>query len=69
MEDLKPKNSKAKLVMFGDYDTDGSKTYVEDPYYVSLRFDNHHFDLPVLCSSRPVKNVIFSNKIKFQQRS
>lgn len=36
LEDLKPKNSKAKLVMFGDYDTDGSKTYVEDPYYVSL---------------------------------
>lgn len=33
LEDLKPKNSKAKLVMFGDYDTDGSKTYVEDPYY------------------------------------
>lgn len=55
--------------MFGDYDTDGSKTYVEDPYYVSLHFDNHHFDLPVLCSSRPVKNVIFSNKIKFQRRS
>lgn len=38
LEDLKPKNSKAKLVMFGDYDTDGSKTYVEDPYYVSLPF-------------------------------
>lgn len=38
LEDLKPKNSKAKLVMFGDYDTDGSKTYVEDPYYASLQF-------------------------------
>ena len=35
LEDLRPKNFKAKLVMFGDYDTDGSKTYVEDPYYVN----------------------------------
>ncbi|XP_062575434.1 low molecular weight phosphotyrosine protein phosphatase-like [Saccostrea cucullata] len=33
LNDLKPKNCRAKLVMFGDYDTDGSKTYVEDPYY------------------------------------
>ena len=45
LEDLKPKNSKAKLVMFGDYDTDGSKTYVEDPYYVN----QPRFNLSFLC--------------------
>lgn len=38
LEDLKLKNLKVKLVMFGDYDIDGSKIYVEDLYYVSLLF-------------------------------
>ena len=35
LEDLKPNISKAKLVMFGDYDTEGSKTYGGVQYYVN----------------------------------
>lgn len=55
--------------MFGDYDIDGSKIYVEDLYYVSLYFDNYYFDLLVFCFFRLVKNVIFFNKIKFYRCS
>ncbi|KAK3103414.1 hypothetical protein FSP39_019037 [Pinctada imbricata] len=33
LNDIKPKNSKAKIIMFGDYDTQRSKDIIEDPYY------------------------------------
>lgn len=40
MKDLKrkaPKNCKAKLLLFGDFDAEGDKI-IRDPYYVSIYY-------------------------------
>lgn len=37
LNDLAPKNSKAKILLLGDFDPNGERI-IRDPYYVSLFF-------------------------------